>query len=344
MHDETHAFQITVVPRAHWAALAAFAFEANRRDDHRMRCLHFEQGHNAQALADEMLGLPEGEALFLGARLQRQENGAWLGTIGAEIDPALGRAWLRGPLLAAGFAAADPARASALARSLIAALRHALPEAIVRMDAFPQADEALLCASYAAEGFEDRLVNHVLCATAPDTPAAAPAWPAPVFDSTHDETAAARAAALHAAEFPEGYLTPSALLATRDDGHRLLVARDPDGEGEVAGYVYVQHDKACGDAYIDFVAVAPSARGRGVGRALIDAACHWAFVQRGLPRVNLTVRSDRAAALALYRSAGFVEVAAGRNFCARRSAVGGKGKFGVKRVPLCADKSLNRDG
>ncbi|HSW03481.1 GNAT family N-acetyltransferase [Aquabacterium sp.] len=321
MHDAAHSFDIAAVPRAQWAALAAFAFQANQRDDGQVRCLHFEQGSSPQALADEMLGHPDGEALFLSARpLARADSSAWLGTIGAVLAPELGRAWLRGPLLAPGFAAADALRASALARSLIVALRDALPPVIVRLDAFPQADEALLCAAYAAEGFEDRLVNHVLCATAPDTPAAGPAWPASVADSAGDHKAALEAAALHAADFPEGYLTPDTLLSTRDDEHRLLVARHPDGDGDVVGYLYVQHDRAAGDAYIDFLAVAPSARRRGTGRALIAAACHWAFVQRGLPRVTLTVRSDRAPALALYRSAGFVEVAAGRHLCARRAA------------------------
>ena len=53
------------MPRALWPALAAFAFEANRRDDQRVRCLHFEQGNTPQALADEMQSLPEGRALFL---------------------------------------------------------------------------------------------------------------------------------------------------------------------------------------------------------------------------------------------------------------------------------------
>lgn len=285
-----------------WAALAPFVLDANRRPDGRVRCLHFDHGDDVAALAAELQSLPEGEALFIAAH----GPAGTAGVIGAEFDTALGRAWLRGPLLAPGVADGQ-----ALARALIAALRDALPPAVVRLDAFPQADEALLCATYAAEGFEDRGVNHVLQVPAPAVP---PAWPATVADSLDDEAAATQAAQVHATLFPEGYLTPATLLSTRDEDHRLLVAAGG------AGYLYVQHDRTLGEAYVDYVGVAPSLQGRGIGRALLDAALHWAFVQRGLPRLALTVRADRAPALALYRAAGFTEVSAGRHLCGSRPA------------------------
>lgn len=290
------------LPRSDWAALAPFIHAANRRPDGRARCLHADQGADAAALAAELVRLKDGEALFIAA----PGPAGPAGVIGAEFDLALGRAWLRGPLV-------DPAlpgpEAMALARALIVALRQALPAPIVRLDAFPQADEALLCAACAAEGFEDRMVNHVLSVMAPPVP---PSWPAVVIDTAGDDAAARRAAAVHAAAFPEGYLTPETLLSTRDADHRLLATRDG------AGYLYVQHDAEAGEGYIDYVGVDPAHQGRGLGRALLDAALHWAFVQRGLPKVALTVRSDRGPALALYRRAGFVEVAAGRHLCGSR--------------------------
>jgi len=298
--------RIAPVPRERWPALAAFAFATNRRPDGRLRCLHFDHGADAAALATEMLALPDDEALFLAAA----DGSGWRGVVGAELDPALGRAWLRGPLV-------DPAD-PALARGLVRALRDALPPAIVRLDAFPQADEALLCEAYAAEGFEDRLVNHVLHAPAPAGPP--PAWPATVRDTGGDPALAQAAAALHAEAFPQGYLTPVTLLATRDDTHRLFAVPDPQQPGAALGYVYVQHDAEAGEGYVDFIAVAPQAQGRGVGRALMDAAANWTFAQRGLPRIALTVRADRAPALALYRACGFAEVAAGRHLCRERAA------------------------
>lgn len=290
---------ITPVPRAQWPALADFAFQANRRPDGRVRCLHFDHGNDAAALAAEMLALPEDEALFLAS-----EDGA--GVIGAEWDAALGRAWLRGPLVGPTL---SRAQAQPLMQALVAALRQALPASIMRMDAFPQADEAPLCEAYAALGFEDRGVNHVMQCAAPSTP---PAWPEAVVDTEADDDAARAAAALHAQAFPEGYLTPETLLTTRDETHRLFAATDG---GQVVGYLYVQHDAELGEGYIDYVAVAPPVQGRGHGRALLDAALHWVFMQRKLPRAALTVRGDRSAALALYRRAGFTEVSAGRHYC-----------------------------
>ena len=52
------------------------------------------------------------------------------------------------------------------------------------------------------------------------------------------------------------------------------------------------------------VFVAPEARGCGVGGKLLDAALAWAQV-RGLRRVNLTVETGNAPAIAVYLKAGF---------------------------------------
>lgn len=54
------------------------------------------------------------------------------------------------------------------------------------------------------------------------------------------------------------------------------------------------------------MAVAAAARGRGIGRALIQAAITKA-TERGLSRIELTVHGDNLVAQALYRSAGFVQ-------------------------------------
>jgi ribosomal protein S18 acetylase RimI-like enzyme len=59
-----------------------------------------------------------------------------------------------------------------------------------------------------------------------------------------------------------------------------------------------------GTAEVISMWVAPPARGRGVGDALIEAALSWAG-QRGACRVALDVRQANAAAVALYRRHGF---------------------------------------
>jgi hypothetical protein len=57
------------------------------------------------------------------------------------------------------------------------------------------------------------------------------------------------------------------------------------------------------------VYVAPPARGRGAGRALIEAALNEARTRLRVQRVLLGVNVDNAAALALYEACGFVRYA-----------------------------------
>lgn len=54
---------------------------------------------------------------------------------------------------------------------------------------------------------------------------------------------------------------------------------------------------------IESIAVAGSARGQGIGLALVSALTAWAKLQ-GAARVELEVRASNAAALRLYRRAG----------------------------------------
>jgi ribosomal protein S18 acetylase RimI-like enzyme len=54
------------------------------------------------------------------------------------------------------------------------------------------------------------------------------------------------------------------------------------------------------------MAVARDWRGRGVGSALLAAGIDWAR-ERGLHKLSLTVFPHNAAAIALYRTFGFVE-------------------------------------
>jgi ribosomal protein S18 acetylase RimI-like enzyme len=50
--------------------------------------------------------------------------------------------------------------------------------------------------------------------------------------------------------------------------------------------------------------VVPEYRGRGVGRALVEATLPAAR-SKGLARIDLEVRADNAAAIGLYRAVGF---------------------------------------
>lgn len=105
---------------------------------------------------------------------------------------------------------------------------------------------------------------------------------------------------LHESEFPDAYATTSQLL-TR---HLTVVTTQDE---QVLGYAsgQIQDD---GQAYIDFTAVDPAARRRGLGRTLI-LALTGRLVETADPdrltHVHLTVQEEKTSARALYESVGF---------------------------------------
>jgi ribosomal protein S18 acetylase RimI-like enzyme len=296
---------ITPVRQDERAALGDFVFAHNRLPDGTPRCLHSDQGATAEDHRRELLALAAAESCFVVAR----RGDRWTGVAGAEFDSALGRAWMRAPLVAAAEADGD---AAALRRALLTAVVAALPSAATRLDAFVNPDDLNAHAPFEAAGWTSVSVHHVLRATA-DTVAAAARATAAGHDArvrsvgAHDPAATA-AMPLHESLFPTSYLPPPALLASLDETHRLFIALDG---GAVAGYLYAQHRVEDDDGYVDYLGVEPAARGRGLGRALLRAALDWLIVERGAPWVDLTVRTDRAEALALYAGCGFARLYSG---------------------------------
>jgi mycothiol synthase len=86
------------------------------------------------------------------------------------------------------------------------------------------------------------------------------------------------------------------------DPEDLLVLRD--AEGRMVGYDWLKIEEGEGEVYV--LGVDPEHAGRGLGRALLGAGLAR-LADRGIPRVDLYVEGDNAAALALYRSAGFTD-------------------------------------
>ena len=90
----------------------------------------------------------------------------------------------------------------------------------------------------------------------------------------------------------------------------------PAGESESegsrpasAGLAGVATLQLVGDtADLHRVVVAPERRGRGIGRALVEAGLAW-VAERHAHRMLLEVEHDNAPALALYRGLGFAELA-----------------------------------
>ena len=95
------------------------------------------------------------------------------------------------------------------------------------------------------------------------------------------------------------------LLADASPPGRALMA-SVDGRGVGYALVGFSYDLEFGgrDGWLTEVYLVPEARGRKLGRALVDAAAEMARAH-GVGALHLSVRPENAPALALYRGAGF---------------------------------------
>ena len=145
-----------------------------------------------------------------------------------------------------------------------------------------------------------------------------------LFDPAAD--ALAHLAALHAASFPAPWdeKALAALLAVP----LTFAFRHPDG--------FVLARVAGGEAEILTLAVAPAARGKGLGRALMIRAMRHSQ-ELGADALFLEVSKANPAALALYHGLGFVRVGVRRGYYGGLAASGANGgDAAVLRLPLPA--------
>ena len=93
-----------------------------------------------------------------------------------------------------------------------------------------------------------------------------------------------------------------------EDPNTAYLLGAPAGSGDAAGVAQVRFRYglwwAAEDCLLEDLFVRQSARGSGLGRALVDAVVELART-RGCRRVELDANEDNTAALALYQSAGF---------------------------------------
>jgi len=135
-------------------------------------------------------------------------------------------------------------------------------------------------------------------------------------DVLHFSGDPATLAALHATSFPDAWNAKSIADLLAGPGVFAFAADD--------GFVMVR--VAAGEAEILTLAVVPEARGKGLGRALLQAAIRKA---RTLDAATmfLEVGADNPAARALYASLGFTKVGDRKGYYQGRDAL-------VLRLPL----------
>jgi ribosomal protein S18 acetylase RimI-like enzyme len=90
-------------------------------------------------------------------------------------------------------------------------------------------------------------------------------------------------------------------LARREPHSTVLIGRD---DGAIVATAMVGHDGHRGWVY--YVATDPERRGRGYGRAIMNAAEDW-LRAAGIAKLQLLVRRENVKAGAFYQSIGYAE-------------------------------------
>lgn len=209
-----------------------------------------------------------------------------------DLDAELGRSWIHGPWVA-------DEHWDALARPLLEAAITRCPSEVTHHEISGDVANVAMAALAADLGWAASVPNHVFAAKLGD----AADWPADdprVRTPRPDDFAAVDP--LHAAEFPNTYLTTRQMIDEGIAGDRITVVSESGGT--VLGYAAgrVQPD---GSGYLDFIAVAPEARGSGAGRGLLVTVGRRIMAAAAQHDINLTVQDHRSPAIALYRALGF---------------------------------------
>ena len=270
-------------------ALAAFVARLNALPASQSLHCAADSPARVRAALNEPATFPDGWA---GAFVLAEANGEIVGACGSQHDAAGEQSWLWGPWVdgPAGWRSAAPA--------LLDALLARLPRPVRRVEAFLHAENRAGLGFLQSRGFTLGALTHLYVVPRPVLPPAADGS-LPALRAAH-EVAFAR---LHAETFPAGGSTPAGvLLDGRDDEHAIFAAA---AGLRLLGYVCVSANRAPREGFIEYLAVRPNARGRGIGTRLLQTALRWTFEERRLPQAALCVSERRAGARRVYESTGF---------------------------------------
>lgn len=256
-------------------------------------------GDQAEGIAAELDGLAQNWSDTL--RIVSDETGI-IGACAIEWDLETQLAWVQGPWAA-------PRHFAAVAEPLLWSVVALCPPTVTRFELCADLAHTGMGALAEQLGWSATPTSHVMAADLTNKELRLTKMASgTVGDGIRPATQRDRPmiAALHEAEFADSYATADQLLS---DYLTVVV----DLEGTIAGYVSGQL-QADGQAYVDFMMVEPSFRGRGLGRALLAGLIEQ-LLRAGRPsRLHLTVSELRPAALALYESLGMRREASIRGY------------------------------
>lgn len=244
-------------------------------------------GSDAATIAEEMIAEDDDWTV---ASAVAERHGDLVGWLMGSFDVEMRRAWWFGPFIDAG----DDEWAD-LAQALYEPARAALPFDVGGEEFAPDSRHALLLEWATTNGFEVDPGSAVLTLRDPIDPPMIPLRSAGPADVD-------LVAPLHDELFPDTHTGGKALVRGTDERHIRLVA---EPKGAFAGYVAVELQPD-GGGYVDYLGVAPTHRGSGLGTELVRAGVR-ALRDRGAGDIHLTVREDNHVARRLYTRLGFVE-------------------------------------
>ena len=262
---------------------------ADQNKNPETHCIQSDTGDDYQSIQNEMdrLDLTSGIRFVIAF-----QNSRLIGTLGCELDEELGRGWLRGP-----FVIANTDEWENVAAALFQGLQNTLPATIHWLDSFLNIANERGNHFYLTNGFKQLRLVHVYVAGTPEN---LPGLSDPCEALNSNQTD--KFVTLHESIFPRTYATGQRILDKLGDHHQVFVYTRAD---EILGYLYAAIDEESGGGSIEFLGVREDARGKGIGRQLLQTALHWLFEINKVPQVTLVVNDNLTNARSLYESVGF---------------------------------------
>ena len=262
---------------------------ADKNKNPETHCIQSDTGNDHQSIQNEITRLDLDSGICFVVAFH---NNHLIGTLGCELDDELGRGWLRGP-----FVIDNANDWDNTASDLLQGLLKILPSTIHWLDSFLNIANERGNNFYLTHGFKQLRLVHVYVVTSPENP--------PGFSSTCDllhPNQAQDFINLHDSIFPRTYATGQRIVDKLGDHHQVFVYNQGS---EIIGYLYAAIEEDSGNGSVEFLGVREDARGKGIGRQLLQAALQWFFEVERVPQATLVVNDNLANARSLYESVGF---------------------------------------
>lgn len=262
---------------------------ADQNKNPETHCIQSDTGDNYQNIQNEIVRLDSNSGICF---VMASQNDKLIGTLGCELDEDLGRGWTRGP-----FVIAETGEWESVTNSLLEGLQNILPSTIHWLDSFLNIANERGNKFYLAHGFQQLRLVHVYVAVKFENQLERSSICASI-----NPLQAQKFITLHESIFTQTYASGQRILDKISENHQVFVCTQED---EILGYLYAAIEEDTGDGSIEFVGVREDARGKGIGRKLLQTALQWLFEEKKVHQATLVVNDNLTNARSLYESVGF---------------------------------------